>query len=138
MRLDQPNAVTKGGNSGAVIVPGKSAESLLIHLVASLKPNEVMPPGDAKKLTKEQVALLRAWVDQGAKWGIVAAENTVGVKSSHWAFQAPVRPAVPKPALPATNAIDAVPANASITTSISRVIKPWDNNDELTQHPFET
>jgi hypothetical protein len=48
-------------------VIGKSEESLLIELVSGLDPDNVMPK-KGSKLTKEQVALLRAWIDQGAKW----------------------------------------------------------------------
>jgi hypothetical protein len=62
----------KGGESGdAAIIPGKSAESLLIHYVADLVEDMEMPPTDKRDkypaLKKEQIALLRAWIDQGAK-----------------------------------------------------------------------
>ncbi|WP_020471999.1 DUF1553 domain-containing protein [Zavarzinella formosa] len=107
LRLDDSTAVTKGGNSGPAVVPGKSADSLLIQLVSGLKPDEVMPPGKTEKLTKEQIGILRMWIDQGAKWGTAATGNTAGVKSSHWAFQAPVQHPVPKTKHPAANAIDA-------------------------------
>jgi hypothetical protein len=57
----------KGGDSGSPIVVGKSAESLLIELVSGLDPENVMPK-KGSKLKPEQVALLRAWIDQGAVW----------------------------------------------------------------------
>ena len=43
LRLDQKTAALKGGESGAVILPGRSAESLLILAVAGLDPEKVMP-----------------------------------------------------------------------------------------------
>jgi cytochrome c len=71
-RVDSREAMIKGGESGdAAIVPGKSAESLLIHYVADLVEEMEMPPTDKRDkypaLKKEQIALLRAWIDQGAK-----------------------------------------------------------------------
>jgi mono/diheme cytochrome c family protein len=68
-RLDLRDPALKGGEKGIAIVPGKSAESPLIHYVARLVKTMEMPPEDNNDvLTKEQIALLRAWIDQGAKW----------------------------------------------------------------------
>ncbi|MBC8327031.1 MAG: PSD1 domain-containing protein [Verrucomicrobia subdivision 3 bacterium] len=68
-----------------VIVPGKSAASELIARVFSSDPDERMPPPNSKlKLTAEQKATLKAWVDAGAKWG------------KHWAYEPPRRSALPK------------------------------------------
>ena len=67
LRWDVKQLALKGGANGAEIVPGKSAESRVIHLVAGLNPDEVMPQkGD--RLTLEQIGILRAWIDQGANW----------------------------------------------------------------------
>jgi len=71
-RLDSREAMIKGGESGdAAIVPGKSADSPLIHYVADLVEDMEMPPTEKRDkypaLKKEQIALLRAWIDQGAK-----------------------------------------------------------------------
>ena len=65
-------AFIKGGDSGKpAVIPGKSAESLAIHYIADLVLDMEMPPIDMREdfpaLTKEQIALLRAWIDQGAK-----------------------------------------------------------------------
>jgi len=65
--LETRDAFTKGGDSGAPVVAGKSAESLLIELVAGFDPDNVMPK-KGSKLKPEQISLLRAWIDQGAKW----------------------------------------------------------------------
>ena len=58
------------------------------ELVARITPHDadkVMPPAKSgKTLTAEQIATLRSWIEQGAKW------------SGHWAFIPPVRPAVPE------------------------------------------
>ncbi len=59
----------KGGHEGVAIIPGDSAKSPLIHFVARLVKDMEMPPEDkGDPLTKEQIGLLRAWIDQGVKW----------------------------------------------------------------------
>ncbi|HYG77322.1 MAG TPA: DUF1549 domain-containing protein [Planctomycetota bacterium] len=60
----------KGGENGATIVPGKSAESKLIKLVTSTDDEERMPPpGKGRsKVTPEQLAKLKKWIDAGAPW----------------------------------------------------------------------
>ncbi|HYV32019.1 MAG TPA: c-type cytochrome domain-containing protein [Candidatus Binatia bacterium] len=69
LRLDSLPAALKGGEDGEILVPGKSAESLVVIAVARLgDEDDAMPPADkGDPLTKEQVALIRAWIDQGAK-----------------------------------------------------------------------
>ncbi len=91
-RLDRKSDALKGGDSHAPdIVPGKSAESPLIHFVAGLVPDMKMPAkGDP--LTREQIALLRAWIDQGANW----PDDSGDARKMHWAFQPVKRPTAPK------------------------------------------
>jgi mono/diheme cytochrome c family protein len=72
LRLDSLEAALKGGSSGKVIKPSNSAESPLVHSIAYLgHPDYHMPPPENKakieRLTTEDVALIRAWIDQGAK-----------------------------------------------------------------------
>src|SRR5689334_3194637 len=85
LRLDtREGTFGKLRGGGSAVVPGKSAESELMARVTTEEPTEVMPPPrTGKKLTAEQVAVLRQWIDQGAPW------------SSHWAFTAPRRAALP-------------------------------------------
>ncbi|MBA4064286.1 MAG: hypothetical protein C0501_11355 [Isosphaera sp.] len=98
LRLDTRADALEGGNGGKVIVVGKSADSRLVHAVAGTDPDAKMPPDGAAALTAAQVGVLRAWIDQGAKWGDQAGPAAgVGAKSSHWAFQPITRPAVPAP-----------------------------------------
>jgi mono/diheme cytochrome c family protein len=67
-RLDARDFLLKGGENGVDVVPGKSAESVLIHAVARLDDDTAMPPKKAKALTPAQVGLLRAWIDAGAPY----------------------------------------------------------------------
>jgi hypothetical protein len=72
LRLDTIEGALKGSENGKVIEPGKSADSVLVHNVAHLgNEDDFMPPPDNKAkippLTKDQIGLIRAWIDQGAK-----------------------------------------------------------------------
>ncbi len=72
LRLDKLEGVLKGGEEGKVVLPGNSAGSVLVQNVAHAgHPDGYMPPPKNKAnippLTKEQIGLVRAWIDQGAK-----------------------------------------------------------------------
>jgi hypothetical protein len=72
LRLDSLEGVLKGGEDGKVVEPGNSAKSMLVHNVGHLSdPDEWMPPSKnklgIKPLTPEQIGLIRAWIDHGAK-----------------------------------------------------------------------
>ena len=68
-----------------VVIPGKPAESELLHRIVSNDPSQVMPPNETdKRLTPREVALLTKWISQGAKY------------EGHWAFLSIRRPAVPQ------------------------------------------
>ena len=68
LRVDSVEAIKKGSREGEVIVVGDSAKSRLVHSVAGLIEDMMMPPEDkGDPLTKEQIGLLRAGIDQGAK-----------------------------------------------------------------------
>ncbi|EEF58792.1 PSD1 and planctomycete cytochrome C domain-containing protein [Pedosphaera parvula] len=95
LRFDSKESALRGGESGKpAIVAGKSAESDLIKRVTSKDPDEVMP-AKGEKLTAEQVALLRNWIDQGANWPEELSKK-VANKQKHWAFVPPVKHELPK------------------------------------------
>jgi mono/diheme cytochrome c family protein len=85
LRLDtKQGAFGRLRHGGHAVVPGKAAESELVVRITAADPSERMPPAKSKKrLTPEQIDLLRRWVEQGAKW------------SEHWAFVPPQRPPLP-------------------------------------------
>ena len=68
--LETPQTILKGGESGPAVIPGKSAESLLLR-VAAHQAKPVMPPRENKvaaaNLTPEQLGLLKLWIEQGAR-----------------------------------------------------------------------
>lgn len=78
LRLDlKETALGKAGESGDIaIVPGQPDKSELLRRVASTDKDEIMPPAkEHKQLKPEQVATLRAWIQEGAPW------------TGHWAFE---------------------------------------------------
>lgn len=93
-RVDRRSALLHGGDYGEPgVLPGKSAKSHLIRVVAGLDEDLVMPPdGEGKPLTREEIRLLRAWIDQGVKMPDVGDET---ITTDHWSFQPIVRPEVP-------------------------------------------
>ena len=97
LRLDTAVGILRGGESGEpLLVRGVSAESYIIKRVTSVNAKEVMPP-KGERLTAEQVATLRAWIDAGAKMpGEEAAAASLRLKTEHWSFQPVKRPAVTK------------------------------------------
>ena len=104
-------SVLKGGAGGAVVVRGKPEESVLLAHVATGK----MPPGDARKLSPAEVALVRDWILAGIpadKPVIDPPQSTSPISDEDrrfWAFQPLKRPAVPTSDRPemARTAIDA-------------------------------
>ena len=127
-RLDQPAAALLGGDHGAVILPGRSAESLLIQAVAGVH-DEVRMPKKGEKLTAEQVGVLRAWIDQGAKMPEKIASGKD--PTQHWAFKAPVKPALPKLEIP--NAKRQNPIDAFILARLDKEkLQPSPEADRVT------
>jgi hypothetical protein len=92
-RLDHKPTALKGGDIGQALVPGKSADSPLVRYVAGMEEGMQMPP-EGEPLTREQISLLRAWIDQGANWPDSASVD-LSKNRQHWAFKAPVKPPVP-------------------------------------------
>lgn len=75
LNMETPELMIKGGDSGPSIVPGKSAESLLVEASVHSPDLEMPPPNNksgAVKLTDAEIAVLKTWVDQGAKAGAQA------------------------------------------------------------------
>ena len=84
LRLDTLEGVKTGSEDGPVFKDGDSANSILVKAIARINPKTMMPPAPRKPrpgpdgqmppqqeppkpLTPEQVGLVRAWIDQGAK-----------------------------------------------------------------------
>jgi hypothetical protein len=78
LELRSVATILKGGSSGAAIVPGDAASSLLYKALAH-EAEPFMPP-DEERLGDEVVSVVQAWIDGGARatasdTGAVAAEE---------------------------------------------------------------
>lgn len=73
LKMDSLEGVLKGTKEGKIVTVGDSANSMIVKSVAHLthNPDGWMPPlnnrAGIKPLTDEQIGLVRAWIDQGAK-----------------------------------------------------------------------
>lgn len=93
LSLVTSEAVLKGGDSGAALVPGKPDASLLLQYVEGDKPEM---PKNSPPLSPPQIAALRAWIQAGAGW-----PETVVLKDRQfdgqvwWSLQPLSRPKLP-------------------------------------------
>ena len=98
-RLDTRARALAGGDNGVDIIPGDSAKSPLAHFVAGLVPDMEMPPkGKGEAFTPTQIGLLRAWIDQGAKWDreeIAGGTQKPSDRSDWWSLKPITRSVVP-------------------------------------------
>ncbi len=101
LSLETREALLRGGEEGPAVVVGKSGESLLIHLVDGSEDGRRMPE-KGNPLSREEVASLRTWIDQGMVW---PQGFTFGFRK---APIAPRRPEIPpaSPGLASKNPID--------------------------------
>jgi hypothetical protein len=112
LRLDSVAGVMKGSENGAVVLPGNSERSPIVRRLLGLDGEDRMPK-DEEALPAAQIALIRAWIDQGAPLPIApgsaalppspglrrtaeaSAEAGQAGPATHWAYRAPVRPELP-------------------------------------------
>jgi WD40 repeat protein len=90
LNMETPELMIKGGEAGPALVPGKSAESLVVAASLHTQDMEMPPPNNksgAVNLTPAEIAILKQWIDQGAK-ASVQQERAVVLK----AFSASVDP----------------------------------------------
>ena len=102
LRLDLSESLLKGGDSGPAIERGKSAESILFQAVTKQEGVTPMPPTGRPPVPPAEIALLKAWIDQGAKVAADAPGTPTTAdpapqtpKSRHWSFQPIKRSPVP-------------------------------------------
>ncbi|MDE3166803.1 MAG: PSD1 domain-containing protein [Acidobacteriota bacterium] len=85
LRLDTEQGAKAARGPRTPVVPGNPDASEMIRRVSAAEPGRRMPPpySGRKPLGAEEIAILRAWIEQGAKW------------QTHWAFVPPRRPDLP-------------------------------------------
>lgn len=111
-------SILRGGDSGQAIRPGEHANSLLFQRISA---NE-MPPSE-KKVPKEQLDLIAAWIDAGAKFdesepdALAIGDVILDSDRQHWAFQA-----IAKVPIPITDSYDqvATPVDAFLIEQLAK------------------
>jgi hypothetical protein len=96
LRLDSGGSIRKGGNNGMAIRPGNSGDSPLIQRLTSANGDVRMPPA-GPPLAPQEIAFLKAWIDQGAKWpeGMILSAGKRPAPQTHWSWQPLRRPELP-------------------------------------------
>jgi mono/diheme cytochrome c family protein len=100
LRADTGAALLRGGTSGPAVIPGQPQRSLLLAVVEGTHAELARMPYKRPPLDSEAIQLLRQWITQGAP--VPAQEEPSSDR--HWAFVAPIRPAVPALAMPPLDA----------------------------------
>ena len=103
LRLDRRAAAMKGGETGAAILPGDSEHSLVVRRLLGLDGDDRMPK-DGDPVPAAQIALVRAWIDQGAAWpetataadSASASPQAEPEEPEHWAYRRPAHSAPPE------------------------------------------
>jgi Protein of unknown function (DUF1553)/Protein of unknown function (DUF1549)/Planctomycete cytochrome C len=110
LRLDSAAAIMKGSENGAIVLPGNAEKSPIVRRLLGLDGEDRMPK-DEDPLPAAQIALFRAWIDQGAVLPVDTALATGGAAQGsqaphgdagpskdaphHWAYRPPVRAELP-------------------------------------------
>lgn len=90
LRLDTLGGQRQVHDGHAAVVPGQPNASTLLQRVLTSDADEAMPPAKTgKHVTPAEAALLRRWIEAGARF------------STHWAYEKPIRPALPPVRQPA-------------------------------------
>ena len=85
LRLDTREGLFGNLDGVIPVVPGQPQKSEIIARLMTHDQDNIMPPPDApKQLTKENIATITKWIEQGATW------------EQHWAFVTPKTPELPK------------------------------------------
>ncbi|HVJ69068.1 MAG TPA: DUF1549 domain-containing protein, partial [Caulifigura sp.] len=86
LRLDTVEGATADRDGSRGIVAGEPGRSEVWRRITSTDPDEVMPPPKSNKqrLTEEQLAILKRWIEQGAEY------------QRHWSFERPKKVSIPR------------------------------------------
>jgi len=69
LRLDAAWAMLKGGETGAALVPGDLKKRYMFEVVPLPEDEDMFMPPEGDPLTKDEIALLKEWIESGADFG---------------------------------------------------------------------
>lgn len=115
----------KGGDNDDPIVPGKPDESMLIDLIAA-KGSKRMPPKESgDPLPAEKVALVKRWIEQGAKLDAGLEPKSDLMRELRMRWQPPAPPAAYKFPVNVT-ALAFTPDNKKLVVGGHHELTVWD------------
>ena len=103
LRMDDSIRLIKGGKDGKIITTGNAAKSeLMKRITLALNDDDHMPPKEKPQLTKDQVALLHWWIDNGAAFNkkVNEIQQTPAIKQQLLALQSPPKQSTEMSAVP--------------------------------------
>ncbi len=103
LSINTRQSLLAGGESGKVVVVGKSGESELLKRLTSADPEERMPP-KSPPLPAEKIALVKKWIDAGLPW----EDGFTFGKRGYEPPLKPRRPALPPAVDGRDNALDRI------------------------------
>jgi hypothetical protein len=110
LSMNDRTILMEGGENGAVVAVGRSAQSPLIKAITSTDPEVQMPP-KGKRMPPAQVALIKQWIDDGLAWD-------TGFAFKKPAYEPPLKPR--NPALPAARAGRSHPVDRIIDSYLAQ------------------
>jgi WD40 repeat protein len=137
LNLESYEALLNGGKRGTPIVPGKSAESLLVKMLeGTVKPQ--MPLGG--RLSAAEIGQIKAWIDAGAV-GTKSSSNALAASNESTPAKMPIPEIKPSAAVrSAINSLAFHPAGQRIAVGRYREVELRNGNTtigKLTGHSSE-
>jgi hypothetical protein len=131
LRLDGPDSLRKGGKSGPAFVAGQAAKSEIVRRIwLPASHTDVMPPRGQRSLTPAEAALIRWWIDRGAKFDqkVAEAEITPDVRPAIEEIVGPIPIDLGGPTLPKVKIAPADPSALATVRATGVSIVPLSAN----------
>lgn len=93
LRLDARHLTIGGAKSGKAVIPGDGEHSTVVRRMLALDNEKAMPQNE-DSLPPEQIAIIKAWIDQGAIWPDTATVADATIQE-HWAYVKPEQAPLP-------------------------------------------
>ncbi len=77
LRLDKKRLAFNGGDSGLVIIPGDPKGSELMRRITLPRNHKEAMPSKGKKLSDDEIATIRFWIEKGAPWPDAADQKSI-------------------------------------------------------------
>jgi hypothetical protein len=68
LRLDGKDMVFKGGEHGAVLIPGNPMESEIVKRITLPANDKKAMPSKEKRLSETEIETIKLWIQKGAPW----------------------------------------------------------------------